>query len=72
MSDAKDEDYEYVEVTVTKKLAITIPPGEVLALARKKAEEEAQQAAERASGLARLGQRLRSTFLGGRPPEKSG
>lgn len=73
MSDAKDNDYEYVEVRVSKKIAITISPEEVLALARKETEEKTQRAVERASGLAGFGQRLKSKLLGGGgPPEKSG
>lgn len=79
MSDAKDVDYEVVEVKVSKKIAITLSPGEVLALAQKKAEAaagkltEPQQVAERAGTLARLGQRLKATLFGrGQPPKDSG
>jgi len=71
MSNVKDQDYDYVEVTVSKKIAIPLSVGEGLAVAQKRAEGAAsaakdnpRQVADRAGLAARLGQRVKDALLG--------
>ncbi|QBR72457.1 hypothetical protein CU048_15505 [Beijerinckiaceae bacterium] len=74
MSDNKDFDYEYVEVKVTKKIEITLSPGELLALAQRQAGavvNTVQDAPRQGAGrIAKMGQALKDTVMG--RPKDSG
>jgi hypothetical protein len=74
MSDNKDFDYEYVEVKVTKKIEITLSPGELLALAQRQAGavvNTVQDAPRQGAGrIAKMGQVLKDTVMG--RPKDSG
>ena len=80
MSDAEDLDYEVIEVKVSKKIAITLSSGDVLALLQKRADAAESSAAElpaqsagQSGRPAGFGQRLIDALFGrSRPPQKPG